>query len=144
MRLSLEERPPILYLSTTMIGRLPRWLLLAVALVLCGQSALAAAHCLRLSASSQHAPFHVEICTVDGIVLMDLGEGADHQAPAGDMPAGFCPVCHGLPHVTLPEPVLVASPDVSPVAASIVMPEATPPHRPRAPPYAPRGPPHHS
>lgn len=120
--------------------RPPRWLLVVLAFVLFGQSALAAAHCLRLAASPQHAPFHVEICTGDGIVLMDLG-GTGQEIPAGPAHAGFCLACHGLPHLVMPEPASVPVPAVHPVAAFHTAPEAAPPLGARAPPYTSRAPP---
>jgi hypothetical protein len=120
--------------------RPPRWLLVLVALVLFGQSALAAAHCLRLAAAPQHSAFHVEICTADGIVLMDLG-GADQDVPAGHDHAGFCLACHGLPQMVLAEPAGVPLPASRPTAAPRATPEALPPLGARAPPYASRAPP---
>ncbi len=120
--------------------RLRRWLVFGVALVLFGQSALAAAHCLRLAAAPAHTTFHVEICTADGIVLMDLG-GADQDAPAGHDHPGFCLACHGLPQIVLAQPVGVPLPASRPAAAPRATPEALPPLGARAPPYASRAPP---
>jgi hypothetical protein len=121
--------------------RPPRWLLVVLALVLFGQSALAAAHCLRLAAAPAHTSFQVEICTLDGIVLMDLGGTSDQDAPSGHDHAGFCLACHGLPQMVLAEPVGVPQPVSRPVAAPQATPEATPPPGARAPPYASRAPP---
>lgn len=118
----------------------PRWLLVALALVLFGQSALAAAHCLRLAAAPQHTGFHVEICTAEGIVRMDLG-GSDQDTPAGHDHSGFCLACHGLPQMVLAEPVGVPLPASRPAAAPQAKPEARPPLGARAPPYTSRAPP---
>jgi hypothetical protein len=130
-----------LWYDPAMKARLPRWLLIVLALAVFGQGSMAAAHCLRLAAAPQHAPFHVEICTTEGIVVMDLGGTADHEQPSGHDHAGFCLACHGLPQVLLPDPAAVPLPAERAVAARFVMPEATPPLGARAPPYAPRGPP---
>lgn len=121
--------------------RPPRWLLVVLALVLFGQSASAAAHCLRRAAAPQpQSAFHVEICTADGIVLMDLG-GADQDAPSGHDHAGFCLACHGLPQMVLTEPASVPLPLSRPAAAPQATPEVLPPVGARAPPYASRAPP---
>lgn len=118
-----------------------RLLRLLLALVLCLQSGLAAAHCLRLAAAPAHKAFHVEICTADGIVLMDLGGASDQDAPAGHDHAGFCLACHGLPQMVLAEPASVPLPVSRLVAAPQATPEALPPLGARAPPYASRAPP---
>jgi hypothetical protein len=118
-----------------------RLLRLLLALVLCLQSSLAAAHCLRMASAPQHKAFHVEICTADGIVVMDLGGASDQDAPHDHHQAGFCLACHGLPQVVLPEPPAVPMPAERIVAAPHARPEATLPLGARAPPYQPRGPP---
>jgi hypothetical protein len=118
-----------------------RVLRVLLALVLCLQSGLAAAHCLRLAVAPAHEAFHVEVCTSEGIVLMDLGGTSDQDAPVGQDHAGFCLACHGLPQMVLTEPASVLLPVSRPVAAPRAIPEATPP--PGAPglPYASRAPP---
>ena len=118
-----------------------RLLRLLIALVLCLQSSLAAAHCLRMAGASQHKPFHVEICTADGIVVMDLGGAGDQDAPHGHDHAGFCLACPGLPQVLLPDPPAVPMPTERAIAAPQARPEARLPLGARAPPYQPRGPP---
>lgn len=123
-----------------------RLLRLLLALLLCLQSGLAAAHCLRLAApqlpspAAQHAPFQLEICTADGLAVSDLG-GTDHGAPVGHDHAGFCLACHGLPQIVLPAPVAVPLPLARPVAAPQAAADAVPPHGARAPPYSCRAPP---
>lgn len=117
-----------------------RLLRLLLALVLCLQSSLAAAHCLRMAGAPAHTAFHVEICTAEGIVLMDLG-GADQDAPSGQNHAGFCLACHALPQMLLAEPVSVPLPASRPAAVPHATPEALPPFGARAPPYASRAPP---
>jgi cytochrome c553 len=118
-----------------------RLLRVLLALVLCLQSGLAAAQCLRLAAAPAHKAFHVEICTSEGIVLMDLGGTSDQDAPSGHDHAGFCLACHGLPETVLPEPASVPLPVSRPVAAPRAASKATPPVGARAAPYAPRAPP---
>jgi cytochrome c553 len=118
-----------------------RLLRVLLALVLCLQSGLAAAQCLRLAAAPAHKAFHVEICTSEGIVLMDLGGTSDQDAPSGHDHAGFCLACHGLPQTVLPEPASVPLPVSRPVAAPRAASKATPPVGARAAPYAPRAPP---
>jgi len=118
-----------------------RLLRLLLALVLCLQSSLAAAHCLRMASTPQHKAFHVEICTADGIVVMDLGGAGDQDAPPGHDHAGFCLACHGLPQVLLSDLPSVPMPTERAVAAPHARPEATLPLGARAPPYQPRGPP---
>lgn len=109
-------------------------------MVLCLQSGLAAAHCLRLAAALAHKAFHVEICTAEGIVLIDLG-AADQDVPAGHDQAGFCLACHGLPQIVLAEPIGVPLPVSRPAASPQARPEVLPPLGARAPPYACRAPP---
>ena len=118
-----------------------RLLRLLLALVLCLQSSLAAAHCLRMTSAPQHKAFHVEICTAEGIVVVNLGGAGDQDAPHDHDHAGFCLACHGLPQVVLPEPPAVPLPTERPVVASHVPPEALPPLGARAPPYGSRAPP---
>ena len=120
--------------------RPPRWLLVLVALVQFGQSALAVAHCLRLAATPQPTALHVEICTADGIVLMDLG-GADQDAPAGHDHAGFCLACHGVPQMVMSEPVGVPLRAEGVVAAEPIAREMVLDLGARAPPYSTRAPP---
>ena len=123
------------------MSRGQRLLRLLLALVLCLQSSLAAAHCLRMASAPQHKAFHVEICTADGIVVMDLGGASDQDAPQGHDHAGFCLACHGLPQAVLPDLPSVPMPTERAVAAPPARPEATLPLGARAPPYQPRGPP---
>jgi hypothetical protein len=126
--------------SFTMLRR-ARLLRVLLALVLCLQSGLAAAHCLRFAAAPAHQAFHVEICTSEGIMLMDLGGTSDQDAPFGHDHAGFCLACHGLPQMVLPEPASVPLPVSGLTAAPQATPEALPPLGARAPPYASRAPP---
>jgi hypothetical protein len=118
-----------------------RLLRVLLALVLCLQSGLATAHCLRLAAAPAHKAFHVEICTSEGIMLMDLGDTSDQDAPSGHGHAGFCLACHALPQMVLAKPASVPLPVSRLAAAPQATPEATPPLGARAPPYASRAPP---
>jgi hypothetical protein len=126
--------------SFTMLRR-ARLLRVLLALVLCLQSGLAAAHCLRFAAAPAHQAFHVEICTSEGIMLMDLGGTSDQDAPFGHDHAGFCLACHGLPQLVLAEPASVPLPVSGLTAAPQATPEALPPLGARATPYASRAPP---
>ena len=76
------------------------------ALVLCLQSGLAMAHCLRMASPAGHQAFHVEICTPEGIITVDLGANDSPQGASdhGEDHAGFCLACHGAPQATLPSP----------------------------------------
>ncbi|MFN7309086.1 MAG: DUF2946 family protein [Alphaproteobacteria bacterium] len=118
-----------------------RPLRLILALVLCLQSGLAMAHCLRMAAPAGHQPFHVEICTVDGIVTLDLAEPGDGQGQHDGQQAGFCLVCHGLPHVALPAPTELPAPHVTLIVLPPLPLHASAPLGARAPPYEPTGPP---
>jgi hypothetical protein len=123
------------------VRRALNWVL---ALVLCLQSGLALAHCLRMGAPAGHPPFQVEICTAEGLVKMNLGDAQDGEGDRDDPPAGFCLACHGLPHVALPAPAEVTAPVVV-LTARLSLPEAGPaPLGARAPPYRPTGPPRFS
>ncbi len=113
------------------------WLL---ALLLSLQSGLAAAHCLgRAGAPADRA---VVICTPSG--LRSVALPADHGEPAAPAVDGFCPACHALPTVLLPEAPALPTPawasapsERAPFAAEVPRP------RPRArdPTRGPRGPP---
>lgn len=113
--------------------------LLAAVLLL--QSGVAVAHCLRGMATSDGLV--VEICSPDGMRSIRLdanGEPVADQAPAAG--SGFCPACHGLPAVDLPEPPRLASPAW--LGTSVTWQDRAehrlrPPAR--APPYATRAPP---
>jgi hypothetical protein len=116
-----------------------RLLRLFFALVLCLQSGLAMAHCLRMASPAGHVAFHVEICTPEGIVTVDLG--ADEAPVPGDDHAGFCLTCHGAPQAAL-----LAPPGLPLPAASLLAPPPLPRHAAappgaRAPPDQPTGPP---
>lgn len=126
-----------------MILRLGRTLRLLLAMVLWLQSSLAMAHCVRVAAgASGHASFRVEICTADGLVVMEMAETGDADGNAGQEHVGFCLACHGLPQAALPEPAGMAEPWRAPSAAIFVAQRQALPYGARAPPYAPRGPPH--
>ncbi len=85
----------------------------------------------------------VEICSTEGMRSIRLDANGDpiaDHAPGAE--GGFCPVCHGLPGITLPEPPRLASPAW--LGATIIWQETgeywlRPPAR--APPYATRAPP---
>ena len=117
---------------------------LILALVLCLQSGLAMAHCLRMAAPAGHQPFQVEICTADGIVLLDLADPEDGPGTHDSQHAGFCLVCHALPDVALPAPAELPAPRVTLMAMPPLPIHASAPLGARAPPYRPTGPPTHS
>ena len=126
-----------------MILRLGRTVRLLLALALWLQSGLAMTHCVRLAAgASGHASFPVEICTADGLVVMDMAAADDADGNAPQAHAGFCLACHGLPNAVLPEPAGVTEPMPVPSAAVFIALAPALPLGARAPPYAPRGPPH--
>lgn len=113
---------------------------LLLALVLCVQSSLAMAHCLRLVEPAPHQPFQVEICTPDGIILVDMGGPApehDHQSDH----AGFCMACHGMAQAVLPTPPSLTLPGLPYTLQAPLPLHAAAPLVARAPPYRPTGPP---
>lgn len=111
-----------------------------MAALLFWQSGIAVAHCLR---GLTHADA-IEICSIDGVKVIHLDEQGNplpDQAPASH-DGGFCPVCHGMPAVNLPEPPRLAMPawtgeTIAWHAAGDV--RLLPPAR--APPYPTRAPP---
>ena len=105
------------------------------------QSGVAAAHCLR--GISAGGGMLIEICSADGMRTIRLdAEGAPAPEAPPASASGFCPACHGLPEITLPEPLLFAAPAWTgePIAWHAA---GTPRLRlpARAPPYATRAPP---
>lgn len=118
---------------------------LLLALVLCLQSGLAMAQCLRMAAPTGGAGLHLEICTAEGLVTIALpGDLADGQDGKADTPASrgiFCPVCHGLPQVDLPPPVELPAPRLAAAPVAWLAPAPVPALGGRAPPYRPTGPP---
>lgn len=123
------------------MARFRPFLIRLFAILLLVQSGAAAAHCLRGMSAGEG--MLVEICSTDGMRTVRLdenGEPVPDQAPESG--GAFCPVCHGLPVVTLPEPPLLAIPAWSGEAIAWHA-AGTPRLRPpaRAPPYATRAPP---
>ncbi|MXP65696.1 hypothetical protein E0493_20305 [Roseomonas sp. M0104] len=122
-----------------MIVRLRALLVSLFAVLLLGQSAAAAAHCLwqarRLAAPGELA---VPICTPDGLRQAHGTGGPD--APPGPAEPCVCIVCHALPQAGLPHPPTLPEP-----AWRLALHSAPPPLPPRpaarAPPGMPRGPP---
>ncbi|MBS7811261.1 DUF2946 family protein [Roseococcus pinisoli] len=116
-------------------------LILFVAALLFWQSGLAAAHCLR---AMSHGGDAVEICSIDGVRVIHLDDQGNPLAdqPSDSMAGGFCPVCHGMPAVALPEPPMLALPAWTGEAvawhaageARLLPPARAPPYRTRAPP----------
>ena len=105
------------------------------------QSGVGVAHCLRGMAGAEGMV--VEICSADGLRSIRLdaqGEPLADHAPEAE--GGFCPVCHGLPGITLPEPQRLATPawlGTTITWQAVAEPRLGPPAR--APPYATRAPP---
>lgn len=122
----------------------PRPLALCLlALLLLGQAAVAASHCLRMA--GQAAPgqaIAVPICTPEGLQLRP-GATPGPGKPIPHLEAALCFLCHGLPEAVLPEPPLL--PAMAWSLASSASPLLRHDNRtrvpPRAPPYVPRGPP---
>ncbi|WP_431282547.1 hypothetical protein ACQW02_24570 [Humitalea sp. 24SJ18S-53] len=119
--------------------RVLRQFCILLALALCLQSSLAMAHCLRLTAADQ--PFHVEICTAEGLVLLDLAEPQDTERHQDRAFAGFCLACHGLPGIALPAVAEVPGPRMAPILLPPLPRLVAAPLGARAPPYPPTGPP---
>ncbi|WP_207537334.1 DUF2946 family protein [Sabulicella rubraurantiaca] len=117
------------------MARLRKPLLRLLAALLFLQSGVAMAHCLRSMAGDP--ALLVEICTAEGMRMLDLG---DHdEAKTG---SGICAVCADLPAVSLPappsvwRPVLYVAPRFEPISSF-----AAPIARARAPPLGSRAPP---
>ncbi|UPY35214.1 DUF2946 family protein [Sediminicoccus sp. KRV36] len=73
------------------------------------QSGIAVAHCLRGMGAGEG--MIIEICSTDGMRSIRLdaqGDPAPEHTPGGE--GGFCPICHGLPGILLPEPPRLAGP----------------------------------
>ncbi|MBX9752627.1 MAG: DUF2946 family protein [Roseococcus sp.] len=113
-------------------------LLVAILLL---QSGVGVAHCLRGMGAAEG--MLVEICSTEGMRTIRLdanGEPAPEHAPEAG--GGFCPLCHGLPGITLPEPPTLATRAWLGTAITWQAPgghRLRPPAR--APPYATRAPP---
>ncbi len=123
------------------MARFRPFLIRLLAAVLLLQSGVAVAHCLRGMGAGEG--MLVEICSTDGMRTIRLdsqGEPANDHAPEAE--GGFCPLCHGLPGVTLPEPPSVFTTawlDASGIWQITGTEHVRPPAR--APPYATRAPP---
>nr|WP_272876123.1 DUF2946 family protein [Neoroseomonas soli] len=104
------------------------------------QVVLAPAHCLAMA--TVPAALETVLCSPDGMRTIHLGP--DGQEMSGHAPdEGFCPGCHGLPQVVLPEPLAVALPVMTVATGPAwhpAAPEALPPPA-RGPPSGPRAPP---
>lgn len=111
------------------------------ALVLCLQSSLGMAHCLRLAAPAGHQPFLVDLCTVDGVIQVDMSDPADAPARHDAQVAGFCLSCHALPQVLLPAPIDLPAPRLAFLRLDAPPASPVPALGARAPPYHPTGPP---
>lgn len=119
-----------------------RLLRLFFALVLCLQSGLAMAHCLRMASPAGHQAFHVEICTPEGIVTVDLGApGSGETGGHGEDHAAFCLTCHGAPQAAPLAPPGLPVPTLTRLAPPPLPLHAAAPPGARAPPYQPTGPP---
>lgn len=123
------------------VAKLRAPLILLMAALLFWQSGVAVAHCLR---GMSHGGEAIEICSIDGVRVIHLdeqGNPVSDPAPASHE-GGFCPVCHGMPAVTLPEPPLLAVPAWMDGAiawhatgeARLLPPARAPPYTSRAPP----------
>lgn len=96
------------------MARFRPFLLRLLVAVLLWQSGVAAAHGMRGMAGADG--MLVEICSTDGIRTIRLdahrldaqGDPLPDHAPEAQ--GGFCPICHGLPGITLPEPPRTATP----------------------------------
>lgn len=114
-----------------------------LALLLLGQSAAAAAHCLRQAGRvAATGVLLVPICTAEGLTLARSIPGHPDAPPPAHGEPNVCVVCHALPQAELPEPPLLPSPVWQLAVRAVPLPPPAPP-RPaaRAPPGIPRGPP---
>ncbi|UFN50383.1 hypothetical protein LPC08_07130 [Roseomonas sp. OT10] len=136
------------------------WLLAAL---LALQTGLAAAHCLRPLQAGANAAFQagadagfqagadagfqagaaMEICTPEGMRwLLPDGQTQDPADHGHAGPHGFCPACHALPQLALPDGpvppaprwVLLAEAGSVPTAPALRPPVRGPPHGARGPP----------
>lgn len=123
------------------MARFRPFLIRLLAAVLLLQSGVAVAHCLRDIAAGEG--MLVEICSAEGIRTIRLGvQGEPVSEPDGEMAGGFCPICHGLPVVMLPEPPGVATRAwLDGIASWRGFGTDAPPSSARAPPYTTRAPP---
>lgn len=119
--------------------RRSRLLRLLVAMVLCLQSGLAMAHCLRLTAAQE--AFRLVVCTPNGLVDIDAPTDPDGPAKGKAAQAGFCLACHVLPDMVLPGPVIMALPVPLPTAGPLLAWDDAALPQTRAPPYVSTGPP---
>lgn len=109
-----------------------------LALLMLLQGGAVAAHGLHVLVPA--GGWLMEICALDGPRTVLVDENGQPIEPAGH--SGFCPVCHGLPHIALPPPgVSPASPRPAAIARLPVAGAGQLPATARAPPYAPRAPP---
>ncbi|HWX46770.1 MAG TPA: DUF2946 family protein [Roseomonas sp.] len=122
----------------------PRLLLVSLlALLLLGQSAVAAAHCLWQARHAVTASgLLVPICTSDGLKLAQSAPGRPDDPPPAHTEPCVCVVCHALPQAELPQPPIPPAPVWHLATRAEPLPPAPPP-RPmaRAFPGIPRGPP---
>lgn len=88
------------------MARFRPFLIHLFAAVLMLQSGVALAHCLRGMSAGEG--MLVEICSSEGIRSIRLDDSAPGHIPGNE--ASFCPICHGLPGILLPEPPLAAFP----------------------------------
>lgn len=135
MRLSRDGPKP------SHVATLRSLLIRLLAAVLLLQSGVAVAHCLRGMGAGDGLV--VEICSPEGMRSIRLdanGEPMADHAPAAE--SGFCPACHALPALDLPEPPQVSTPAWLGEAVTWAMAPGDgwrPPAR--APPYTTRAPP---
>ena len=123
------------------VARFRPFLIRLLAAVLLLQSGVAVAHCLRGMGGADG--MLVEICSTDGMRTIRLdphGEPVTEHAPGAE--GGFCPICHGLPGMSLPEPFRLATPAWLGTSVTWQMAGAERVRPPaRAPPYVTRAPP---
>ncbi|MDJ0386491.1 hypothetical protein QMO56_00070 [Roseomonas sp. E05] len=126
-----------------MIAWLRALLVSLFAMLLLGQSAAAASHCLwqarHVAAANGLA---VPICTPEGLRQAHSAPGWPDDPPPVHAEPCLCMVCHALPQAQLPQPPILPAPAWQLLARVTPLPPALPP-RPatRAPPGLPRGPP---
>lgn len=113
-------------------------LLCLLAAMLLLQSAAAMAHCLRHVSGG----WLVELCSSGDRHLVLVDADGQEIPPADDLAFVFCPACHALPAIALPQSPLASEPLAYAVRVAWAVTAETARRPPaRAPPYPGRAPP---
>jgi hypothetical protein len=113
------------------------WIGLLLAALLCWQSGVAAAHCLRLAQGAG-----MEICTPDGMRRIALDDPEESGRDGLNGRETFCFACHAITTPAPPTPGAASEPVLwSPAATPVPVAETLLRPPPRGPPLPPRAPP---